>query len=341
MRGRPLVSIVVIFFNAERFLGEAVQSVFHQTYDQWELLLIDDGSTDGGTALARGIAMQRSGGVRYIEHAGHRNLGKSTSRNVGIQQARGEYIVFLDADDVLLPDKLARQVTALESQPAAAMVYGRTLYWHSWTGRPQDQTRDVMSTLGVQPDTLFAPPTLLTHFLRDPGAVPCLCSLLARRQIVVDLGGFDDAIQHLYEDQVLLVKLCCAGHVYVQSACGEWYRQHSASSSAVATQAGDYHPVWPHPARYIFLTWLARYLSAQGTTDRALRKALQTALRVYHYPTLYRFITPLSYSMRWLRRGMRRALGGTENPPHHAVEPSGWRAVLLRHWQRGKDTVDR
>src|SRR2546427_10186945 len=100
MSNQPLVSVVIIFWNAERFLQEAFASVFAQTYPTWELLLVDDGSSDESTAIAQRYVEHHPGQVRYLEHPGHANRGMSASRNVGIRHARGPYIAFLDADDV-------------------------------------------------------------------------------------------------------------------------------------------------------------------------------------------------------------------------------------------------
>src|SRR5438876_6978821 len=141
MSSKPLVSVIVIFFNAEEFIQEAIQSVFAQTYASWELLLVDDGSTDGSFAIAQRCA-KASGKVRYLEHAGHENRGMSVSRNLGIANATGEYIAFLDADDVWLPHKLEQQVAALESQPEVGMIYGPAQWWYSWSGNPEDLQRD-------------------------------------------------------------------------------------------------------------------------------------------------------------------------------------------------------
>ena len=126
MKDKPLVSVIMIFLNAEKFIEEAIESVFTQSYDNWELLLVDDGSNDGSSTIARRYSEKYPEKVRYLEHDGHQNRGKSASRNLGINNSRGEYIALLDADDVFLPQKLEQQVEILESLPEAAMLYGRT-----------------------------------------------------------------------------------------------------------------------------------------------------------------------------------------------------------------------
>jgi glycosyltransferase involved in cell wall biosynthesis len=87
----------MIFLDAERFLAEAVESVLAQRGVTWELLLVDDGSTDAGTQRARSYVEADQGRVRYLEHPGHRNRGMSASRNLGIAAAEGELVA--DAPD--------------------------------------------------------------------------------------------------------------------------------------------------------------------------------------------------------------------------------------------------
>jgi glycosyltransferase involved in cell wall biosynthesis len=297
----PLVSVVLIFLDAERFLEEAVASVFAQRYPEWELLLVDDGSTDGSTAIARRHAERHRERVRYLEHPGHRNRGKSVSRNLGIREGRGEYVAFLDADDVFLSEKLTRQVAVLQAHPEAVMVYGRTQYWFSWDPGQGRRRRDFVGKLGVPVNTVAPPPQLVTRFLRDPGVVPCICSVLARRQVVDDVGGFDEAIRHLYEDQVFLAKLCLNGLVAVDGGCGERYRQHPDSSSNRAITAGEYHPWRPNTARKTFLDWLSAYLSERSIDDEALWRALRRETLHYRHPFYGRVMSPLIYAGRVVR----------------------------------------
>jgi glycosyltransferase involved in cell wall biosynthesis len=139
MNNQPLVSIITPFFNTPpEFLQEAIQSVFAQTYSNWELILVDDGSTTPVSELAMSYSAQNPGRVFFYEHADHLNKGHSTARNLGIGYSKGRYIAFLDADDMWLPFKLEQQVAILESSPDVGMLYANTQYWFSWTNDPKD-----------------------------------------------------------------------------------------------------------------------------------------------------------------------------------------------------------
>ncbi len=107
--GNPLVSVVIPAHNAERFLGEAIESVFAQTYAPVEAVVVDDGSSDATTEIASGYE-----GMRLIRNPESR--GAAAARNAGVEAARGEILAFVDADDVLLPGKLEFQVDELLSR---------------------------------------------------------------------------------------------------------------------------------------------------------------------------------------------------------------------------------
>ncbi len=203
------MSGILIFYQAERFLQEAIESVVSQTFPGWELLLIDDGSTDDGTKIATNYARMHPDRIRYLDHANHLNLGKSTSRNLGLRQARAKYVAFLDADDVWLPEKLAHQTDILDRYPDAVMVYGPTQCWYSWAG-PHSRRTDLITDVGVTPDQVLDGTELLTTFLNNGAMVPGICSLLARRDAALRVGGFEETIQHMFEDQTLLARLCLA-----------------------------------------------------------------------------------------------------------------------------------
>jgi glycosyltransferase involved in cell wall biosynthesis len=282
MSTKPLVSVITIFFNAERFIDEALKSVFGQSYNAWELLLVDDGSTDGSTAIAQHYARQHPGKVRYLEHPGHQNHGMSASRNLGIANAQGAYIAFLDADDVWLPNKLDRQVAILDAQPEAAMIYGPTQWWYSWTGKPEDRHRDYIHDLGVPPNRLLQPPALLTRFLQTDGISPCTCSVLIRRQAVEQVGGFEEIFRGLYEDQAFFAKIGLLAPVFVSAECLARYRQHPHSNCSMTQETGQYAET-----RLAFLKWLADYLTQRDMQNTEVWKALRRERWPYRYPSLY------------------------------------------------------
>src|SRR3989304_3254714 len=143
MNSKPLISVVIIFLNAEKFIKEAIESVFTQTYDNWELLLVDDGSTDKSTQVAKSYANQHRGKVHYLEHDGHINRGMSASRNLGIRKSKGTYIAFLDADDVWFPNKLEEQLKILLSYPEVSLkeqVYVSGQCWARYRIHPDQFT---------------------------------------------------------------------------------------------------------------------------------------------------------------------------------------------------------
>lgn len=115
----PLVSIIMAACNCAAYVGEAIESSIQQTYENWELLCIDDGSTDGTRDIVRHY-IDRDERIRLI--CNEENLGAAGARNRGIEQARGEFIAILDADDVSLPDRLARSIAAFSEHPEVALV---------------------------------------------------------------------------------------------------------------------------------------------------------------------------------------------------------------------------
>ncbi|WP_414584595.1 glycosyltransferase family 2 protein [Scytonema sp. PCC 10023] len=288
MSNKPLVSAIIIFLNAvEKFFEEAIESVFSQTYDNWELLLVDDGSTDNSTQIALRYAQQYPEKVRYLEHEGHQNRGMSAARNLGIRNARGEYIALLDADDIWLPQKLEKQVAILEAQPEAKMVYGSTLMWFSWTGNPEVVQLDWPRGLGVQPDTLVKPPTLLTLFLEGKAQTPGTCGVLIRRDVIKDVGGFEESFRGMFEDQAFFYKVCLKVPVFVESGSWDRYRQHSKGACYTAERLEQFHPLKPNPAHLTFLNWVEKYLSEQGVKNTEVWQAFKTALWPYRHPILY------------------------------------------------------
>lgn len=310
MDDKPLVSVIIIFFNAKKFLREAVESVFAQTYNRWELLLVDDGSTDSSTKIALRYVKRNPRKARYLEHAGHTNRGMSASRNLGVRNSRGAYIAFVDADDIWLPKKLERQVPILNSHPEAALVFEATLFWHSWK---RGGGGDLKQDIGVPPNTLIKPPKLLNMFLRNEDAVPSTCSFLIRRNTFDRHGGFEEAFRGMYEDKAFLTKVCLDVPVFVGDGCLSKNRLHPESCCSIAIRTGQYHP-----ARLRFLTWVTEYLSERRVKDPQVWKILDMELWPYRHQIMLRALGELSHVFGcMLPQGMKKALVFTVFPKLH------------------------
>ncbi|MGH7898043.1 MAG: glycosyltransferase family 2 protein [Candidatus Binatia bacterium] len=290
MTSAARVSVITIFHDAERFLRDAVESVIAQSFDDWELILVDDGSTDGSTRVALEYAAAHPSRVRYLEHPGHENLGRSASRNLGLARARGELVAFLDSDDVWLDCKLGEQVAVLAAEPQAALVYGTRELWTSWNaGAGGTAAAESMVPQGIPTERLFPPPELflLTFGLRRatvPGS-----DVMVRRDVARRLGGFENAFRGMFDDQPLLCKIYLSEPVFVSSRCWTRYRQHPDSCVARWAEAGADDTEWRR-----FLSWIDAYVAERRIADRAVRRAVRRLIRQHRHPTLSRLLAAIS-----------------------------------------------
>ena len=211
----------------------------------------------------------------------------SASRNLGIKHAQGAYIALLDSDDVWLSQKLRQQVAILEAHPEAGMVFGAPLYWHSWTGAPEDAGRDYVPGLPVRPGTLINPPNLLTlSYPLGAGPTPCPSDLLFRSAVTRRNGGFVESFTgkyHMYEDQAFLAKVYLDEPVFVAGESWIKYRIHLESCVYTVTKSGQYDSV-----RLYYFNWLMEYLAQRGVEDVKVWRAARKASWPYRHPLLHR-----------------------------------------------------
>lgn len=166
----PLISCIIPTFNGERYLREALDSILAQDHRPVEIIVADDGSTD------RTIAVTASYGdpVRYVQQL---NQGPAAARNLGWGEARGEFVAFLDQDDLWHPEKLRRQFARFESRPEldVSVTYMR-LFWDQAVRVEEENFRRDRRTCDL------------------PGYITG--TLLARRSLFETVGGFDPALRH-------------------------------------------------------------------------------------------------------------------------------------------------
>ena len=173
----PLVSIIIPTYNSRAWLGDAVDSALAQTYPKCEVLVVDDGSTDGTHHWLVGRYGDR---LRYFWK---QNGGLSSARNLGLKHAEGEYIQFLDSDDAISSEKVATHVEFLEQHPEYAVVYCHSLCFYN--GRP-DERFDWWGREFYRSGDVFAEmvdvPYILTH------------ATLTRREWIDRVGPFDEEL---------------------------------------------------------------------------------------------------------------------------------------------------
>jgi glycosyltransferase involved in cell wall biosynthesis len=280
---QPLVSVIIAFLNEQRFLEEAIKSVLEQDYKHWELLLVDDGSTDESTGIAIRYAANSDCKIVYCEHPGHINKGLSASRNNGIKQAKGSLIAFLDADDVWLPGKLTNQVSIFRQNREISMIAEASDYWYSWDNPAHE---NVVIPVGITPDKVYSPPQLMFGlYPLGEGAAPCPSSLILTKEAIENVGFFEESFIKefsMYEDQAFLSKIYLQQKVYISSACNNLYRQRPESIVRTVHIAGHYHRV-----RKYFLEWLKAYLLQKQVDNKLLEKLLKKALLPYRQPVIH------------------------------------------------------
>lgn len=279
---RPLISIVLCFYNEQAFLNEAIQSVMSQSYDHWELFLVDDGSNDDSVSIAKSYAAQFPDKISYLDHTYHQNKGLSASRNAGIKKCKGDYVAFIDADDVWLQDKLACQLEVFRNNPKVTVALEASLYWNSWKG---NNIPDEIIEVGVNEGVYQAPELMLSLSPLGTGATPCPSGIMVLRA-VLRRCVFEEMFRgmyRMYEDQAFLCKLYLKEVVYVSKACHSKYRQRPSSQVSSVHETGNYHTV-----RSYYLYWLKDYLHSQPYHYKAVDRLLRKAQMPYREPLLYK-----------------------------------------------------
>ncbi len=209
---KVLVSVIIPAYNAAEFILATIESVRAQTFPDWELIVIDDGSTDNTRSLVATCTDPR------VHLFSYPNAGVSTARNRAFSHAQGEFIALLDADDLWSADKLADQVAALQSSPQGLLVYSRT-YLMSHSGDRISPVRMPRLPQGnVYPD-------LLQHNFMINGS-----SALVRRQAWIEAGGFDPDLTQ-GEDWEFYCRVAALGQVVAVPKPQIFYRQRRSSTS--------------------------------------------------------------------------------------------------------------
>jgi glycosyltransferase involved in cell wall biosynthesis len=208
MEEDPLVSVVIPCFNGEAFLRATIESALAQSYPNVEIIVVDDGSTDHSAEIAQSFP------VRYIHQP---NRGLTPSRNLGIQESRGSYLVFLDADDRLMPEAIEAGLRVLVRRPECALTLGDHLF-----------VSEDGSYLANSRKTF--PPARHYEALLKSNCFEMISSILFRRSIFDQVGVFDTELR-VAEDYDLYLRIARENAICCHPGVVAEYRMHQGSAS--------------------------------------------------------------------------------------------------------------
>jgi len=203
----PTISVIIPVYNGERFLAEAIQSVLDQTLPPDEIIVVDDGSTDGSAAIVTGMARTSLSPIHYRYQE---NQGPAAARNCALTVATGAMIAFMDADDLWLPDKSRQQTAVLATHPAAGVAWGDAI---TFGGASVEEARAVGKVIPAHPMFL-------------------LQSMLFRRTVLDQVGAFDEQLR-VGEDVDWLLRAIDHGVKSVlHRDLAVYYRRHETNLTA-------------------------------------------------------------------------------------------------------------
>ena len=264
---QPLISVITPAFNSASYIGETIASVRAQTWQNWEMLVVDDGSSDETRAVVAESA-QGDPRVRCIA-LGHNSGRPSVPRNHGIRQAHGSYLAFLDSDDLWLPQKLERQLRFMEQHPDIFMSYTRCTVQKNGRSVRVKPNRSIHGAI-------FAPLFLLNNF------VPCLTVMMRRDNGAATAYLFDEdprlraiedydlwlTIAHEkrigFIDEPLAIFRCREGSIFGSEGIGGYIRR----SNLVAGKYKGRVPAQLLVAKYVLSYAQALALCIKGAVSK-------------------------------------------------------------------------
>lgn len=214
----PLVTIISPTYNHEKFIAECIESVMAQTYSNWEMIIIDDGSKDSTFDIARGYA-EKDSRIRPFtkENVGIFRLGESY--NFGLKQSRGKYIAILECDDLWFPDKLETQVAQLEKHPQCVLSWGK-----AYLSSIDLKKRYYLAPRNIDDTSVFFNKpvgSFLKKFIYNT-LIPAL-TIVIRKEALLNIGGFQQGFNLPLIDIPTTLELLMKGEfAYIDQPLGQW-----------------------------------------------------------------------------------------------------------------------
>jgi glycosyltransferase involved in cell wall biosynthesis len=304
-RNAPLVSAVVPVYNGERLIARSLASAAAQTYSNLEIIVIDDGSTDGSAAVVE-TAAAADNRIRFFQQP---NSGVSASRNFGVAQAKGEFIAPLDADDLWHPEKISRQVAAMQASPSIGLAY-------CWAVEIDDADYVLPP---VRPGS-SAKGNVLAEMTAKAGIIPSGANPLIRRSFFEAAGGYDTALRHAEDWKLYLALALTSDFAVVPAHLVGYRRSHGSASRNVAAMAAGMNavsawimekwPAMPETIKRQMIFHRNEYLAHLALTDDQFAEALKYRLAGYAaWPGALLKPTSLAFAARFVARlaGIKKA----------------------------------
>jgi glycosyltransferase involved in cell wall biosynthesis len=252
MNFKHIISVIIPVYNGENTIRTAIESVLKQSFSNIELIVIDDGSTDSTLEIINNINDPR------LEIFSYPNAGLAASRNRGIEKASGDFISFIDADDLWTPDKLEVQYLALQNHPETSIAY-------SWTDYIDESGNFIKSGRREKFSGYVYQQMLVSNFLENGS------NLLAARKVFQEVGGFDESLNAAEDWDMCLrlsaqYKFVCVEKVQIlyrlslNSMSANLIKQESASLTVI-NRAFNYHQSIPfQKSKSLSISLLYKYL---------------------------------------------------------------------------------
>lgn len=275
-------------YKAERYLKATLDSVRAQTFQDWELILVEDGSRDGTEEIFQAFASEGTQSARFVRH--EKNQGLPATRNTGIALATTEWIVLLDSDDLWTPDHLAQLTACAAQNPGASLVHSGSVLFDSESGKELEIRAPSPDVVASYPLSLF-----LGNYIIQPSSV------MLKKSLWTKVGGFDPAFRYV-EDREMWMRCSRAGAVFAFTGANTClYRKHGAALTThagpmaiAAAQVYDRAADWtaiPKPVRRerAAAAWMAAGRIVLRENPRAARRYFSQALHHRAEPALFAY----------------------------------------------------
>lgn len=225
MEGNPLVSVIINCFNGEEFLREAIDSVLAQTYTHWEIIFWDNQSTDATAEIVKSYTDSR---IRYYYAPNHTPLGEA--RNLAVEKAKGEYINFLDADDIWMPNKLEEQIKLIEPGVCEVVYSPFEIYFSNRNKKNKRMLSYYQNLYKPDPHKTTYQNLLFSNWI-------IFSSVIFNKSLFVKVGGVNSSFKQ-NEDYDVLLKCSLQTKFRVALNTKIYYRVHTNNNSL---KNGDVH----------------------------------------------------------------------------------------------------